>query len=208
MSRIPLGNAYAGTKTFADRMANLPGISLDVMLELPEVLEPGNDRIKRITNRAAKTALREVMLKHHKTRIPDHFKKSKQKKYNYAKRSPATLAIKAKTRRENMPDLVKRGRLSRKITQRIDVNTSGKASAGDVSVIGKMRMPPMRPDFKTAGVTMAVMIDEIERMTTKEQSDIAFEFVERYIAILDKEIKGKKVRRRLSKQLSSLGINP
>ena len=205
MSRVPLGNAFAGTKTLGQNLGQMPAIVHDFVFEIPELLEPGNARMARVMNRIVKESIKEEMIKHHKSRIPHHFDPFKQKKYRYKKRDPQTIERKRR-QRGRAADLVQTGRTKRDIKSRIDIRISGAAGKGNVVAKGRMFMKRgMRPSKGSDDVSIDQMADEIRVITRQEAGDILVGYSERIIKKLDASLT-PRVRRRVKSQLQSLGI--
>lgn len=205
MSRVPIGNAFAGTQTLANRLKNAGMMKFEMILEIPALIEPGNTRLTRKLNKIVKEALKEEMIHHHKKRIPHHFDPFKQKKYHYKKRDPKTIERKRR-KRGLAADLVQSGKTKRSVKSRIDIRMSGTAGKGDVAAKGKVFLKRgMRPARENNDVSIDQMADEIKTMTSQEVSEIAIGYSERIIQKLDAALTGR-VRRRVRSQLKSLGI--
>lgn len=144
---------------------------MEAIVEIPTLMVSSAGRVARVINRGVRDSLEKEMKFHHKTRIPEHFNRFRQKKYNYAPRSERTKAIK---QRRNQADLVKTSRTKRKMTSQISVTFPRRGGTGGVLIRGTMKWPV---GFRVntgaqRGVTPEVMADEISRFTNQEEATI------------------------------------
>lgn len=159
----------------------------------------------RLHNRAAKDALREEGLKHHKERIPQHFTRAAAGKYGHRRRKEAYMRYKARKFRSVL-DLVKSGQTRQDMINTPPKIRIGGKAAGDDGQSGELRLTltlPMHVGNKaqlshakrvirtrrgqvhrqraaTAGVDIKQMRREIGAITQDEGRDIAVGFKRGY----------------------------
>ena len=159
----------------------------------------------RLHNRAAKDALREEGLKHHKERVPQHFTRAAAGKYNHRRRKPAYMRYKAR-RFRSVTDLVKSGRMKQELVNTPPkIRIGGKAAdesgqAGDLRLtltmplhvgqaaqlahakraIRARRGQATRTRAATAGVDIKQMRRELAEITQDEAREIAAGFKRGY----------------------------
>lgn len=144
-------------------------------------------RLTRIHNTVSKLALRRVLMKHHKERIPDHFKQTNRNKYDHKERSSRTKAYKRR-KFGSITDLVKTGRTRQSMTAtRPQVQIGG---SGATVMTGKMFMRfPFSVDLSPGTgktVTPAVMAAEIARWTETEAQEAAEDYRNFYVDEFEK----------------------
>ena len=177
----------------------------------------------RIHNRAAKDALRDQALEHHKKRLPGHFKATGRGKYGYKERKPG---YKARKYREGYgrTDLVRTGATRDKMTgEDPKIRMGGKAanpdgSTGQLKLTMRLSFPfgldaqhsheqradaerkfgrqfPMR---ENTGVTIADMRKEIGKIIATEARQIADGFHLGYVKNINAELKSRpRIRKKL-----------
>ena len=185
--------------------------SMRAVIDLPEMLDgtgTRRGRLNRAHSKAVRQALFNTMVKHHITRIPDHFDRNKQKKYNYEKRNPITIRKKAGY---DPSDIVGRRRsrpsTRQTMTQRMQIRISGTAANKSVTATGVMKWPAgfFSPD--KGKINRRVMNDEIARFTYEETMDVGEDFLKEYIRLITIELRTRRVSRLMKAQmLSKLGV--
>jgi hypothetical protein len=157
----------------------------------------------RLHNRAAKDALREEGERHHKERIPGHFKRSAASKYGYKRRKPSYMRFKAR-RFRSVLDLVKSGATRQAMINnqpkyraggkaaddegnsaglRLTIELQfpfGKAAQQSVAKARRLGRRTTRGEGNTAGVTIRQMRAEIGAITQDEGRDTARGFIRGY----------------------------
>jgi len=175
-------------------MQHLPNIVC--IMELPELLDPDKPRSRANSaqRKAVGDALMDAVSYYHKTGIPDHFHRQKQKRYNFKRRAPKTRKIKRFKGIEDW-NLVEKQNLKQAIIRRIDVRRVG-LSRG-ISAIGTMYFPAgFRPSRATdSGITTEVMKREIVQTTAEERRELSAYVGERYVHYLMKAL-GPRNRKR------------
>ncbi|HEY2840543.1 MAG TPA: hypothetical protein VGJ26_15410 [Pirellulales bacterium] len=138
----------------------------------------------RVWNNIAKSAMSEELVKHHKRRIPGHFKRGAASKYGYMRRTDKYQQIKFKIWRSET-DLVKTGRTRLFITAGRQIRIVGGASSSRTwgAIIGQLVMrlpfPGTRENPLSKGVSINQMKKEITATTDEERSDMQFGFLDR-----------------------------
>src|SRR5947209_5697413 len=97
----------------------LPKLSLEVDIPLR-----ADDIAKRHHNRMVKESLNEVLIAHHRFRIPGHFERSAHGKYGYAQRSEKYMREKAR-RYHSTVDLVKTGKSKQRMLTEQKITIGG-----------------------------------------------------------------------------------
>lgn len=188
-----------------------------ISIEAPEPLLTDGGFV-RLHNQVAKTALREEAVKHWKNRIPGHFDPRARGKYGHMKRKPKYEAIKQRIF-GHITDLVLTGQTRSKITKtqpeiRVGGQAYGSTRAGGLNLTMTMRLPfgveaqraiakkaraGIRHDGpRTSGVTIAQMKTELAAITEDERRAIAASFRQRYLELLNKELRSRpKIRKRI-----------
>jgi hypothetical protein len=181
---------------------------MTIVLELPAILDSGT-RFQRDHKQWVKDALRREMVKHHKKRIPGHFKQSARSKYKHKPRKRRYMAWKRKVHK-SARDLVMTGLTEKKFRSRydkIEVGGGGKSSAVHVKMTLKWpfdtsfrmtrRGGGSRPKRRaTPGVTLEIMNREMEAFTEQERNEINESFKNQYFKLLNAGIK-PLVRKRI-----------
>ena len=185
--------------------------AIEALIELPEMLDSGTatssrGRINRAHTKAVRQALFNAMVKHHKTRIPQHFNKYKQVKYQYKRRNPVTIAKKVRRGRDPA-DLVKSKRTKQSMTRKMTIRMSGTAGSGKVTATGVMTWPPGFYFPDKGPINRAVMNDEIASFTFQETMDVGDDFIKEYMRLITIDLRSRRVSRRMkARVLSQLGI--
>ena len=183
--------------------------AIEALIELPEMLDSGTavssrGRINRAHTKAVRQALFNAMAKHHRVRIPQHFNKYKQVKYQYKKRNPITLQKKV---RRDPADLVKSKRTKQSMTRKMTIRMSGTAGSGKVTATGVMTWPPGFYNPDKGPINRAVMNDEIASFTFQETMDVGDDFIKEYIRLIAEDLRSRRVSRRIkARVLSQLGV--
>jgi hypothetical protein len=143
----------------------------------------------RLWNRHGRTAMREELEKHHKTRIPLHFRLGARGIWNYHKRTRETENIKqSRWRKPPTLDLVRSGRSSKAMIANASIKFKGAIGApggpGELLGILQMRWPFFMFPAKPGRIGPAEMEQEIIATTDAEKTAIA----EGYLARLTNEI--------------------
>ena len=153
----------------------------------------------RLHNRAAKDALRECAIKHHKERIPLHFKVGASEVYGYAPRAESYK--RKKLRRYNeIRDLVsgdRRGPPTKEfVKQPPKIRVGGKATNDDgtagflkLSIVIKLPFTASGDDYRPGRVSGKQIKREIAVVLASEATEIAKEFKENYVRILNEMLK-------------------
>ena len=188
--------------------AMIPGSK--AVIDLPEMLDShgsNRGRLNRAHTKAVRQALFNTMVKHHLTRIPDHFDRRKQTKYHYAKRHQITIQKKG----GHAPDIVgrRRQRTSTKenMTRKMTIRMSGTAASGSVTATGVMTWPAgfFHPD--KGKINRRVMNEEIAKFTLEETADVGDDFLKEYIRLITIELRTRRVSRKMKANvLSKLGV--
>jgi hypothetical protein len=176
--------------------------ALTIAIAIPE--RPENVA-RRDHNRIMKDAMRTVLERHHKERIPGHFEHSAHGKYGYQPRSRKYIDRKVKLGLGGT-DLVMTGATKQEMTSHAEFVVGGAAEGGKKALTGKIvlrfafgRQVQMgyakraayqtrtgqtyspRQAGGTAGVDLAQMKKEIQAMTAEEKREIALEFRAEYL---------------------------
>lgn len=148
-----------------------------------------SSRFLRIHNQIMRNVMRAVLLTHHQKRIPGHFIPDARSKYQYKPRTEATHRIK-QAKYHHDTDLVQGGKTMRHMTQSFPHvlirGDSSKVLTGTV----RYRFPfPVSRDAKDPRhVSMAVMGQEVAKMTDAEKQEVVKQFAELYAADLKYEM--------------------
>jgi|GEM_PF-5288856 len=155
----------------------LPNLSFEV--DLPEILW----RAARVCNSFARLALGDELEKHHRTRIPLHFRLSAHDTYGYKPRLESTRTKKERFwRKPKGLDLVRTGQTASTIMGTYQITFGGgiggpMAANGASGLQGRlnMRLPfsVSRDNSDPRKVSIDNMKDEITSTTADEQKDIA-----------------------------------
>lgn len=177
---------------------------MNAVVELPRLMVSSAGRVIRVINKITRNALEKEMEFHHKVRIPEHFSRFRQKKYNYAARSERTQAIK---QRRNQADLVKTKRTRDRMSEDIRITFPRGGGPGVVHCRGTLRWPSTFRRNPTAkrGVTPDVMASEIARFTLQEERTVA-EHVRDDVVIGLRTQLSARAKTQLRPQLARLGI--
>ncbi len=169
----------------------------------------------RLHNRAAKEALRECALKHHKERIPLHFKVGATEKYGYAPRAEGYK--RKKLRRYNeIRDLVsgdRRGPPTKEFTkQPPKIRVGGKATNDDgtagalrLSIVIKLPFIASSDEYRPGRVSGKQIKREIAVVLPHEAAEISQEFKDNYVRILN-EMLSKRPRIRKKYEAAQQGV--
>ena len=149
------------------RMSTLPQVTIGVEMS-DGIYDLCNG--SRLWNLYARTALAAELLKHHRERIPKHFRLGSRSKYDYKRRKLATERKKIDYwRKPPNLDLVRSGRSQQSVTSRGTITFAGsfgvKGSGGTLQGRLKMNLPyPLKRNDKTkaGGITP----EDIEREIT------------------------------------------
>jgi hypothetical protein len=195
----------------------LPNMRISIEAPEPLLTEGG---FVRLHNQVAKTALREEAVKHWKDRIPGHFDPRARGKYGHMKRKPKYEAMKQRVF-GRVIDLVLTGQTRSKITKtQPEIRMGGSALGGKnaLSLTMTMRLPfgleaqkahatratrtkqgiQQRPARTRPGVTIAQMKTELAAITEDERRAIAASFRQRYLELLNKELRSRpKIRKQI-----------
>ena len=194
-ANVALGNIMPGNM-------RLP--TLEIAIEAPEILLPGanpRSRINAAQKKAVGNSLTHVMVQHHKKRIPQHFDRWKQKKYNFQNRSEETMEKKRAAAKSAL--LVRTGKTKERMKRRIDMTRPTTTANGmQVKGILKFKEGFRRPTNAVNGVTYDVMVEEIKAVTPMEAETMADEFTAEY----DKQLSAL-LKPRQKKTLAKAGIN-
>lgn len=174
-----------------------------------------NDRaFIRIHNRAAKDALRESAMTHHKERIPMHFKIGAAEKYGYMPRRPKYKRYKLR-RWNEVRDLVSGDRKGPPtkdfIKQPPVIRAGGKAANPDgsagllkLSIVLKLPFPTSGDAYRPNGVSGVQMKREIAVVIASEGKEIAEQFKAAYVRILNEMLsKRPRIRKRYESALGA-----
>ncbi len=142
----------------------------------------------RIWNQHAREALQEELEKHHRERIPKHFRLGARNTYGYRRRRMSTERKKVRYwRKPAQLDLVRSGRGSlalmagRQITFR--GRFGGPKNPGTLKGMLNMWWPhPLRDNARVGGLSADELSEEVARTTADEQRDIAHGYVGRLIS--------------------------
>lgn len=156
------------------------------VMEMPDWLA-SSARLRRIHNQASKEAARRTLAKHHKKRIPDHFKQTNRSKYDHKARSARTKAYKKK-KFGSITDLVKTGRTKQSMTATSPQIQVGGTASSIMTGTMFMRFPfPVELEVrKPYSVTAAVMAEEIARWTETEAQSAADDYRNFYVEEFEK----------------------
>lgn len=155
-------------------------------------------------NKCIKTALRSVLVEHHRKRIPLHFQSSNRAKYGHMPRKPGYMRVKMR-RYKSRTDLVKTGKTRNKFLLNADIRIGGSASGSKTSAPGVrgqliMRFPfPANYDPPKARVNAAQMIKEISSWTDSEANEASQAFLDKYTQAV-KDLIANSPRLRISPQ--------
>jgi hypothetical protein len=168
---------------------------LSITLSIPQ--RP-YDIVTRHWNRIVKEAMRKALDRHHKTRIPLHFKQEARHRYRYKERGIKYRAWKRK-KYHSTRDLVKTGASERRMRNEKQIIIGGAAEGGKKPIEGKLRLKfnfTQTASFKASqkkrfiktergwydnskirgGVTIADMKREIQAFTPEERRQFADDF--------------------------------
>ncbi len=160
-----------------------------------------DDAAPRIINKAGKDAMREVLLTHHRERIPEHFKATNRGKYSHRERTARYKAIKMR-RFKSRTDLVKTGRTRDRMTSLYQIRIGGSQTGSETKapgLVGRLLMRFPFPESKEASpdkVNTAQMRREIETITDGERQEIVKQFRDLYVKHLTTTPSGRKRRPR------------
>lgn len=176
---------------------------MESVVEIPQLMVSPRSRIRRISKAATRTALKKEMIFHHKRRIPEHFLRFKQNKYNYARRSERTRAIK---QRRSQADLVKSSKTKRRMTREMTIRFP-RVGPSATSIVGILKWPHGFRHNASArqGITPDVMADEIARWTIREERTAAQHVMDTYVDELDRNL-SRRAKLQIRGQLGRLGI--
>jgi hypothetical protein len=166
------------------KLAPLPKLSLEIDIPLR-----ADDVAKRHHNRFVKEAINEVLIAHHRFRLPGHFERSAHGKYGYRQRSEKYIREKAR-RYHSVVDLVKSGKSKNRMMHEQRIVIGGSAEGGKKPIDGKLIVSF---DFQGGGgrryrkraspqaVLIETMHKEIQAITDDERGQIAHQFREAYL---------------------------
>lgn len=168
----------------------------------------------RIHNRAAKDALRECAMTHHKERVPLHFQNGAAEKYGYMPRRPKYKRYKLRRWNETR-DLVSGDRKGPPtkdfIKQPPTIRAGGKAANPDgsagllkLSIVLKLPFPTSDDTYRPGTVSGKQIKREIAAITGEEGKDIAEQFKSAYVRILNEMLqKRPRIRKRYEAALGA-----
>jgi len=142
----------------------------------------------RIWNTHAREALKEELEKHHRERIPKHFRLGARGIYGYERRRQSTERKKVRYwRKPAQLDLVRSGRGSLGIMARRQITFRGRfggpKAPGTLKGILNMWWPhPLRDNAAVGGLSAEQLSKEVATVTAQEEQDIARGYVGRLIA--------------------------
>lgn len=140
----------------------------------------------RLLNQYARVAMGAELVKHHNTRIPQHFKLGAHNKYGYATRKASTMKKKERYWKKNYAlDLVRSGQSEKTVTQRRQI-TFGGAFGGmgsDSTLQGRLNMvlPRVLLAPPKGGISPEQIAKEIAATTETENREIAEGFRDRIV---------------------------
>lgn len=158
--------------------------NIDVSEDLFEMIggAGGSQRYKNnVWNRFAADSLREELEKHHKLRVPYHFQYSRQKAYDYKRRSKKWFIMRRKYYK-SQTDLKASGAMQAQITQARSISVAG-SWRGSEGLVGKLRMRFRHKEWgkHQRGVSPKDMVKEVQKITDREKQEINIGFGNRLI---------------------------
>lgn len=160
---------------------------LFAQIKVPAIFELLLPSAGRLHNSIVKDAVRDVLVEHHRRRIPGHFQRPAHGKYGYADRSPRYRAQKQR-RYGSSIDLVRTGRTRQQMTTQRQITVGGQATAGTIRGRLTLRFPfpggSLRFKQDALGrqrVTIEQMAREIRAITPDEIQQINREIRGRYV---------------------------
>ena len=142
---------------------------------------------ERLWNIYGRAAMAGELEKHHRERIPKHFRLGARSTYNYARRRQSTERKKVKYWRvpANL-DLVRTGRSSQSVMRKYSITFGGSfgAGVGGGPLQGRLNMwlpYPLRRNEKVGGISPEQIANEITSVTEGEGYAIANGFRDRVV---------------------------
>lgn len=152
-------------------------------------------------NKHARVALREELEKHHRQRIPRHFRMGAHQLYGYMPRTAKTREFKrTHWRIDPNLDLVRSGRTSRYIQQQYQITFGGQfgGEAKGGTLQGRLKMPlpfPASRPGRPGSVTLEEIKKEIRATTPAEDREIAEGYRDRLVNLITNQYgPQKKIR--------------
>ncbi len=155
------------------------------MIWIIDIPTRAEDIAKRHHNRLAKAAIRDVMERFHREKVPDRFKQNARQRFKHFDRSPKYKKFKLR-RHGSTRDLVKTGRTERWMTRAYKLTISGNATSGNLKANLSMRFPFKGGSGRSKKRTrqsdkMQKMIREIQRFADDEPALFATWLKEAYM---------------------------
>lgn len=161
---------------------------IDVSDRMHDLIGGLNERGQlRVWGQILKSALSEVLVEHHRKRIPLHFKRAARQQYRYQERSPKYKAKKWGIFKSQL-DLVKSGRTRERIERQRQIRFKGGASSWRTggATIGQLIMqfpfPVARDNNRPGRVKIEQMKKEITATTDVERGEIEYGLGRRIVA--------------------------
>lgn len=180
---------------------DLPEIQFAIVM--PDILMD-SARMQREHNKIARASMKTVLLIHHRTRMPLHFRQDARHRYQHKERTPAYKAIK-RAEHHKTTDLVKTGQTkSRFSVIRPKITVTGSA-ATEAGIKGRAYYDwpfPTTRDNHPSKVTIEQMGKEFATFTANEMFEVAEQFRDEYVGRLvlmlatrprQKQIYGRKL---------------
>lgn len=187
--------------TMAFHNIGLPEIQFTIII--PDWLL-GTKRMEILHNKISKAAMTEVLLRHHKQRMPGHFKQSARQKYRHRPRNEI-YKFRKRQKFRSILDIVKTGRTKRRFTMikpLIQIGGSGTDSKG---IRGRAfyRFPfPAAKDNKPQSVTTDQLAKELSTILREEREQIAEQYGQAFMTLLFDELETRpRIRKKIAPKL-------